>query len=51
METETKVDQSGHRVTHRHRLHGFERTLAALAAFSAVVIAVLEVGRSLAIWP
>lgn len=51
METESKVDQAGHRVTHRHRLHWFERMLAVLTAMSAVVITVLEVGRSLAIWP
>lgn len=50
METETTTDQSGHRVTHRHRLHWFERTLASLAAASAVVIAVIEVGRVVGTW-
>jgi len=37
-------------VTHRHRLHWYERWLASLAALSAVVIAVIEIGRSMLWW-
>lgn len=36
---------------HRHQLHGVERALAGMAAFSAVLIALIEVGRSMQWWP
>jgi hypothetical protein len=50
-EMEANADHDGHRVTHRHRLHWFERTLAVLTTLSAVGIMLLEVGRSLVLWP
>jgi hypothetical protein len=37
-------------VTHRHRLHWYERGLASLTAFSAIVLTVIEIGRSMQWW-